>query len=365
MVRKTRGAMTGGSHALRAFGAFVAALLLVALSMPGARSAVADDGDSTGNAALAATTGSLGAQDDAIAPGVYTVPVALMKADDHNTPSGAAAAFANEARLSVGSGGVATLTVDVQPVVFGTITGYASQYQVYQGDSTSSDTQPATVLEYGAASSGEQLADAQGNAVPSRISFVIPDLTWDGVYLSMFVDVMNSSPNAWLDIDYDNRTYEGEPITYQGTAHVDQFGGYDINVKVLVQGGIIQGLNIEGANFAGQYAEFNESNKLAKAIEGMKDKWNDMWIGHGHSNAEALYKAGGDELDAVSGATYSSNKIRDAVMNALGISWSDETINVPTEALEPKRPRRSSSKPRRSRRQPRPSLPSSSSPTAR
>ncbi|HAM16733.1 MAG TPA: hypothetical protein DCP91_12930 [Eggerthellaceae bacterium] len=63
-----------------------------------------------------------------------------MKENDHAASSAAAAAFANEARLSVASGGVATLTVDVQPIAIGGLIGYASNYLVYQGDSTKSET---------------------------------------------------------------------------------------------------------------------------------------------------------------------------------------------------------------------------------
>ena len=70
--------------------------------------------------------GLAGAQSDVaasgtegIGPGVYTVPVALKKANDHDQPSGAAAAMASEARLSVGSDGAATLTVETKPVTVG------------------------------------------------------------------------------------------------------------------------------------------------------------------------------------------------------------------------------------------------------
>jgi len=269
-----------------------------------------------------------------IDPGVYTVPVALKKANNHEQPSGAAAAIANEARLSVGSDGVATLTVETKPVTMGSLTGYASQYEVYQGATTASEAQPVTVLEYGTTEEGVQLVDSAGNPVPSKISFKIPAASAGGVYLKMFVDAMGSSPDAWLSIDYEKRVLEGSPVTYAGTAHVDQSGGYDVNARVSVLGGIIQGVKIEGANFASEQAEAEESGKLAEAVEEMQHNWDGLWIGHGHSNAEALYKAGGVDSDAGSGDAYMRAAIRDAVMNALGISWTDEVINLPKGPLE-------------------------------
>ena len=70
--------------------------------------------------------------------------------------------------------------------------------------------------------------------MPATISFSIPDVSLNGVYLNMFVDVMGAAPNAWMRIDYDRAVLEGQPVVYSGTSHVDQFGGYDVNVDVTV-----------------------------------------------------------------------------------------------------------------------------------
>ena len=54
-----------------------------------------------------------------------------------------------------------------------------------------------------------------------------------------------------------------------------------------------------------------------------------LLTGKDATNAEEVHN-----IDAVTGATYSSNGIRDAVMNALNLAIKDEVINLPTEQLK-------------------------------
>ena len=114
--------------------------------------------------------------------------------------------------------------------------------------------------------------------------------------------------------------------TKSGTFHIDQFGEYDIDADVTVTDGKITDITITGANFGGTYAEVNKT-KLASAIEGMAGSF----LGLEDTDTDSL-----KEIDAVSGATYSSNGIKEAVADALGLDLSDSSASVvPSEVPEP------------------------------
>ena len=64
-----------------------------------------------------------------------------------------------------------------------------------------------------------------------------------------------------------NAAETGEKKT--GSAKVEQFGGYDVQVAVSVLEDKIETLEIEETNFEGSYADFNKT-KLQAAIDGLK-----------------------------------------------------------------------------------------------
>lgn len=114
--------------------------------------------------------------------------------------------------------------------------------------------------------------------------------------------------------------------TKSGTFHIDQFGEYDIDVTVTVTDGTVTDIEITGNNFGGTYAEINKT-KLASAIEGIAGRF----LGLGDTDADGL-----KGIDGVSGATYSSNGIKEAVADALGLDLSGEALpGVPAEVPEP------------------------------
>ena len=98
----------------------------------------------------------------------------------------------------------------------------------------------------------------------------------------------------------------------------------DIDVVVTAKDGKITAIDVTGKNFAGQYAD-NNKVYLNKAIKGLKD----AYIGKSISNVKEI-----EGVDSVSGATYASHGIRDAIINALGLKATEEIINVPTEKLK-------------------------------
>ena len=114
--------------------------------------------------------------------------------------------------------------------------------------------------------------------------------------------------------------------TKSGTFHIGQFGEYDIDVTVTVTDGTVTDIEITGNNFGGTYAEINKT-KLASAIEGIAGRF----LGLADTDADGL-----KGIDGVSGATYSSNGIKEAVADALGLDLSGEALpGVPAEVPEP------------------------------
>ncbi len=259
---------------------------------------------------LAAVTYSFGSAQAELEAGEYDIDVSLKNASNISNDSMAASCI-ESAVLTVNSDGSAKLSVNLQAVTVGTISGWASEWKIYQGSSASGDTIDAEITG----------TDEDGNV--TQITFDIPDNSADGVYVNMFIAAINSAQNAYLAIDYSSLTEESTVKTYTGTAHVDQFGSYDVNVTVTVTDGYITAITVEGANFSGTYAETNKS-KLEAAAEGLID----AIIGLLSTDAEAI-----NSVDAVSGATYSSNAIKSAILDALSLAVEDETINLPTEDL--------------------------------
>ena len=110
-----------------------------------------------------------------------------------------------------------------------------------------------------------------------------------------------------------------------GTYHIAQFGGYDINSEVAVVDGKITDVKIIGGNFGRTYAEIN-IEKLQNAIDGIVEKFG----GLAGNDSEGIQK-----LDTVTGATYSSNGIKESVADALGLELTEETkVNVAEKTPE-------------------------------
>lgn len=264
-----------------------------------------------------------GAAQTELSAGTYSVPVRLRNASNHANDSAAVSVFPERAELIIDENGKAEIVASLGKVTMGPISDMAKDIKVYQNDAIDDSKKDAVVLE--TVMTGDDVVNGP-KEVPSKISFEIPDNSYDGVYLSFWVDAMGYAPDAWLEIDYANAVLPGQPVVYAGKARVTQFGKYDVNVNVTVADGVIKGIQVEGSGFSGTYAEFNKT-KLSEAAEGLKNAWNGMKASQ--DNAEQIYN-----VDAVSSATISSNAIRDGVLDALSLTYENEVINVP-EKVEP------------------------------
>lgn len=245
------------------------------------------------------------------ASGEYSLPVALMKSTDITSASMAGSCI-KDGKLTVNQDGTADITIGLQAVTMMSVSEWASDWNIYTGD-LSSDKKAATYTE-----------NSEGKV--DSISFRLPENTMDGVYVEMFISAMNSAQQGYLAFDFANAVWVSGGNAAEkknGTAKVQQFGGYDVNVAVSVLEGKIADIEVEGANFDGTYADYNKV-KLQEAIDGLKASY----TGKSATDIKEI-----EGVDAVSGATYSSEAIHTAVLDALGLEAAGEVVSLPTQKL--------------------------------
>ena len=259
-----------------------------------------------------------GAAQTELSAGEYTLPVSLKNAGDV-TKDSMAASCVKDGKMTVNQDGTADITIGLQAVsVFGT-TAWAEQWKIYKEKET----------EEGNKVAAEYTTNEDGKV--DCITFRLPENSLDGVYTDMFVSAMNTTMSAYFAFDFANAAANGggsgeedESEKKTGSAKVEQFGGYDVNVVVSVRDGKIVDIEVEGDNFEGTYADYNKT-KLQAAAEELKA----AYIGKSAMDAKEI-----EGVDAVSSATYSSDAIEAAVLKALGLEGAgEEVITLPTEKL--------------------------------
>ena len=269
----------------------------------------------------------------------YIVPLTLKNAHNLEQDSAAVACPGKFGTLTFDENGTPKLSTNLRSVTVGTLTDYAHDFKVYQVAKATGDLKKDTVDATVEKTQNVPLANGEGtHEVPETISFNIPEADYQttGVYLSMFVDAMGYAPDAYLEINYAEAKESGDPslnfTTEVSSAEVEQFGNYTVTAQVTVKDGRIDDVSLEGTDFKGTHAGDNEMY-LGKAIngtssiKGMKDRLKGLYM----NDAQKL-----NDLDTVTGATYSSNAIKTATMNALGVKIEQEVIpDAPTEPLAP------------------------------
>lgn len=150
---------------------------------------LADEASTDTEATETSQTG-FGTANTQLSKGTYTVPAALMNASNITSASMAGSCIAGDATLVVAEDGSAKVTVPLQAVTVATVTAWATDWNIYQGDLKSDKV--AT----------EYTTNTDGNV--DSITFTIPDKSADGAYVNMYVSAMNYSPDAFLKLDYAN-----------------------------------------------------------------------------------------------------------------------------------------------------------------
>lgn len=264
----------------------------------------------------------------------YLIPVSLKNAANHEKDSAAVSCPGKFATLYIGEDGIPKLTVNLRSVTVGTMTDSAYDFKIYQSAGTDGEKQGAFV-------ENTQIVpaiDGSGTRnVPETISFAIPEAAFgqDGVYLNMYVDVMGRDSDAYLQMNYAEAKESGDTslnyTTEVASAVVEQFGNYSVTAQVTVKDGQISDVVLEGTDFKGSYINENQAylNRAVNgmgSIKGMKEKLTGLYI----NDTDKL-----NNLDTVSGATYSSNAVKQAVMKALGMEIYQEVLpDVPEKKPE-------------------------------
>lgn len=147
--------------------------------------------DATEPANEAETTGNaFGTAGTTLEKGTYTLKASLMKGNDPASASMAGSCIAGDATMVVAEDGSATVTVPIQAVSVYGMTGNAEQWKIYKGD-LKTETVDASFTN-----------DENGKV--NSITFTIPDKSLDGVYVNMYIDLMQTTQDAFLKLDYAN-----------------------------------------------------------------------------------------------------------------------------------------------------------------
>ena len=146
----------------------------------------------------AAATFEFGTAKTQLEKGTYTVKTSLMNASNPENASMAGSCIAGDATMVVAEDGSAKVTVPIQAVSVYGMTGNASQWKVYKGDLKSDKTD------------AEFTTDAEGKV--NSITYTIPDKTTDGAYVNMYVDMMATTVDAFLKLDYANAVKQAPAV---------------------------------------------------------------------------------------------------------------------------------------------------------
>lgn len=150
---------------------------------PGDAAGSSEDVFADTDAQAAEVQSGFGTGNTQLAAGTYQVTVSLKKADNITADSMAGSCIAGKGTLVVAEDGSAKLTVPIQAVNVMGQTAYAKDWKVYSNGLNSETTD------------AEFTADENGNV--NSITFAIPDKAQDGVYVSMYIDLMQSTQDAY------------------------------------------------------------------------------------------------------------------------------------------------------------------------
>ena len=161
-----------------------------------------------------------GSANTSLEKGAYAVTVTLMNASDPTKESMAASCIAGKGTLVVAEDGSAKLTVPIQAANVRGQVAYAKDWKVYKN----SEKTESTDAEY--------TVDEDGNV--NSITFDIPDKTQDGVYVSMYIELMNAIQDAFMNVDYANAEKEQVGVdTTALEAAIAQADGQDFFIDLV------------------------------------------------------------------------------------------------------------------------------------
>lgn len=145
----------------------------------------------TENVSVASTSDlTFGSNAVSLKAGSYTIPAGMKKASNITQDSMAAKCIKN-ATLLVANDGTAKLVANLQAISIGNVSAWAKNWKVYQAAQPAGETVDAQITH-----------KTDGNA--DQITFTIPNITEDGIYLNMYIDAMGMAQDVYMTLDYAN-----------------------------------------------------------------------------------------------------------------------------------------------------------------
>ncbi len=128
-----------------------------------------------------------------IMPGTHQIGVAFKKADNPSKDS-MASGCVKGGSIEVMEDGTAFINVSLGSVSMMGITGWASDWKIFNEYKASGEATPAEIVS----------TDGRGHV--TQIRFKLPDNSWDGVYANLTVkaSIINMKPDAFLKLDFTN-----------------------------------------------------------------------------------------------------------------------------------------------------------------
>lgn len=144
---------------------------------------------------------ALGSNVTFFTPGQYQIATSLKNASNIANASMAKDSLCDSGTLFVKDDGSAVLQVEWKTLDMFGLKGNASDIKIYQGSSAKGDTIDAVV------DSTREATATIGNSettveAPEKVSFTLPVHSLDGAYISMLVDAMNTTVDAFIQAEY-------------------------------------------------------------------------------------------------------------------------------------------------------------------
>ena len=190
-----------------------------------------------------------------IMPGTHHIGVQL-KNESNPSKDSMAADCVKGGSIEVTESGEAFITVKLGPKKMSFITGWATNWEIYNEYNATSATTAAEVTE----------TDSDGNV--TAIRFKLPDNSWDGVYCKMNVTAAPVKPKAILKIDY---TGASTPVPTPDQQEIDAAAAKLVSDKISTIGTVTRASEAAIKEARSEYEKLTPTQKeLVKNIDVLK-----------------------------------------------------------------------------------------------
>ncbi|MCD7905930.1 MAG: copper amine oxidase N-terminal domain-containing protein [Clostridiales bacterium] len=231
---------------------------------------------------------SFGSGNTALKTGTYNIDVSLKNAENKEEASLAADCI-SESRLTVFEDGEANISLELTAFTMSEAEeeaeAWAGSWLIYKGAEASGETVEAV-----------ETTDDDGNV--TAVEFELPDSSFDGVYVNMYIEASELSLDAYLAVDYES-------------AEAAEEESLRVTAVITVADGVITDISLEVNT---------EDEDISALLAAAEISLTEQLSGLSPNEALELYEAWGFD-DSV----YSLEEITEAVLSALSLAAEDYT----------------------------------------